>query len=197
VNCEARSGYEEACREPYYRSHDGRGYCIFHYPVDDKKEEFREAIQEKIQRGSYDFFEYWFPDEFENLKGASVDEVANFTGATFAHSVDFTGTKFNRGVRFEITTLLGNSIFKRARFAGCNFDSVAFSYGAEFDDSLFIADKDAERQDESIARETILGRVARFHNIYIGGNDLSFERAIFEIEVRFQLIYWIFGRCIG
>jgi hypothetical protein len=82
--CEVDELYRSACEGlPFYAEHEGKRYCVLHYPGEDKIGEFRKAIESKVARKDYDFGGAVFPEGTSNFSGAKFDETVKFSGATF------------------------------------------------------------------------------------------------------------------
>jgi hypothetical protein len=61
--CACEEWVRDACRgEGFYKEHDGKRYCVLHYPGTEKKEAFAEALQRKLGDNDFDFGGVWFPD---------------------------------------------------------------------------------------------------------------------------------------
>ena len=73
--------------EPFYKEHEGKYYCMLHFPGKEKSAGFKEAFQRKFENNDFDFGGVWFPDElfFKLDFGGPVF----FRSATFSAQVDF------------------------------------------------------------------------------------------------------------
>ena len=113
--------------QPFYGEHDGRRYCVLHYPSMEKKEDFDRVVQQKLDVADFNFAGVWFPDApFESL---IFDADVNFSSAHF----DAKAYAFFAGARFN-----GNANFGRAQFKGSvYFGEAQFSADAYFDFAHF------------------------------------------------------------
>jgi hypothetical protein len=88
-SCECDDWMRDACKNRrFYKEHNGKRYCVFHYPGIEKTEEFKLAVQEKIAAGDLNFQGVTFPDNFV-LSGSEralfeIKGNADFTGAQCA-----------------------------------------------------------------------------------------------------------------
>jgi len=97
--------------EPFYREHEGKRYCVLHFPGAEKGAAFAEALKRKLDAEDFDFKGVWFPDgpDFSIYFGAA----ANFSSATFGAAANFSSAKFSAAADFS------SAIFKDyVRFAG-------------------------------------------------------------------------------
>ncbi|HVG33018.1 MAG TPA: pentapeptide repeat-containing protein [Pyrinomonadaceae bacterium] len=136
-NCDwlARS----ACAgEPLYREHDGKHYCVFHFPGTEKSAPFYQAMQRKLSRDDYNFSGVFFPDPVfftEDFK-----KVANFSSATFRQEANFATAVFNEGADFSNVTFKAKATFFNVTFkADAIFNYTVFNDGADFTYSTFEA----------------------------------------------------------
>jgi len=49
--------------EPFYKEHEGKRYCVLHFPGKEKSAGFKAAFQRKLENKDFDFGGVWFPDE--------------------------------------------------------------------------------------------------------------------------------------
>src|SRR5438128_326767 len=82
----------------------GQSYCILHYPVIDKAEQFQKAFNARITIHDYRFYGTWFPGP------------TNLSNHNFGHWVDFAWTTFNDDVTFEGSQFRGNAQFLCSTF---------------------------------------------------------------------------------
>lgn len=112
---------KSVCRQlPVEYKLDGKSYCIFHFPSEEKKDDFALAFNEKIEQEDYLFNGTWFP------------QIVDFSGHTFNKWADFTGAKFNHEASFNDAKFLANCRFTGALFkAAASFSRTIFSKGDE------------------------------------------------------------------
>ena len=105
-SCACEDWMRSACAgAPFYKGHEGKRYCVLHYPGKEKSEDFARVYQSKIAAGDYNFGGVWFPDvvnlrdfEFKSdveFSNATFSEEASFSNATFSAAADFSGATFS------------------------------------------------------------------------------------------------------
>src|SRR5215475_3766592 len=77
----------------YYKKHEGKCYCVLHYPGDEKAAAFQTALNNKLSVKDYNFNGVYFP------KGIRFKELlwsgnTNFSSASFNEDIDFGGADF-------------------------------------------------------------------------------------------------------
>lgn len=82
---------------------DGKYYCILHYPIQEKSDEFNEELKNRIGHGNYNFSFTYFPDRL-TFSEKIFDKKVNFSYSTFAENVSFISTSFVEGVVFDLAT---------------------------------------------------------------------------------------------
>src|SRR5215207_230382 len=124
---EANPDYRSACKNlPEYQ---GTGYCVLHYSSEDKKEDFKSALENKLAQHDVDFGGTVFPEGTSDFEGREFHADANFSGATFRGNVDFSKATFHREALFH------RAIFKHtASFTGTTFEGSALFWEARFDE---------------------------------------------------------------
>src|SRR5690348_8646278 len=106
--CDCDEFARSACvRESFYREHDGKRYCVLHYPgvgypgrehgadfdqalrkkVKEKSAAFDEALRKKRQARDFHFRGVWFPDAVD-FSGVEFCSEANFEEAIFTEGAD-------------------------------------------------------------------------------------------------------------
>lgn len=119
------------CAEIFDKEHDGKRYCVLHYPGPEKSEDFKKVLDRKLNAQDFDFEGTWFPDKLSFQEFAFTGN-ANFKSAQFRTAVDFREAKFS-----------ADADFREARFnAGTNFRETKFRAGADFREARFSADAD-------------------------------------------------------
>jgi hypothetical protein len=90
---EKNPNYLSACKNlPEYRD---TGYCVLHFPGEEKKEYFEQVKQSKLEREDYDFSGTVFPEGSSDFSEFVFDGNADFTGATFVGEANFAGAQFS------------------------------------------------------------------------------------------------------
>ncbi len=124
--CDCEEWMHSACAgEPFYKEHEGKRYCVLHFPGKEKSEAFAEALKRKLDAEDFDFCGVWFPDRltFENF---TFSAEADFDSATFSAEVDFSAATFSAKVDFSDTTFRDH-----VKFAG-DKDGRGFDDGLSF-----------------------------------------------------------------
>lgn len=99
--CGFRERARSACQgHPFFKEHEGKQYCVLHYPDTNKLEAFRVALKRKLDAKDFDFQGVWFPEEV-SFKKFEFSAETNFSAATFKSYVRFAGDKDQRS--FGIT----------------------------------------------------------------------------------------------
>ena len=107
---EKNPNYLSACKDlPEYR---GTGYCVLHFPGEEKKEDFDQVKQSKLAPAQQDY---------------------NFGGTVFPEGTsDFQGFEFEASVSFEGAQFSGEwTSFSGAQFSGERTDFQDAKFGAE------------------------------------------------------------------
>ncbi|MEP7337969.1 MAG: pentapeptide repeat-containing protein [Acidobacteriota bacterium] len=146
--CACEAWARSTCaREGFFREHEGRSYCVLHYPSQDKTAAFNSALQNKLEAKDFDFRGVWFPDPVAfggfqftraNFTRAIFSKPANFSQANFIESADFSEVTFYETVIFSGATFGAGAIFSWAKFGALTrFDWATFCGAASFDNTTF------------------------------------------------------------
>lgn len=159
--CAGATRMRRACEsESFYRMHEGKSYCVLHFPAPAKNPAFSAAIKKKLEAKDFNFEGIWFPNghwfssldidspvdfsfSFFNDRASFYETVfraeATFEGATFNDDSTFEHTTFTKKVTFNKTRFQKNANFRKSRFEGyADFWRCTFAGRAEFDDSVFL-----------------------------------------------------------
>jgi len=131
------------CAEIFDKEHDGKQYCVLHYPGPEKSKDFKTALERKLSAQDFDFEGTWFPEklsfqEFKftgkaNFSSARFREVVNFREAEFSAGADFREAKFSTGADFREAKFSADADFREAKFsAGANFAGAQFGSATYF-----------------------------------------------------------------
>jgi hypothetical protein len=152
--CDCDEWMRDGCdKEPFYREHEGKRYCVLHFPSKEKSADFRRVLQRKLENKDFNFPGVWFPDplffdEFEfdqrvNFNSATFSGEALFYAVTFSAGVEFNRATFSAAADFKVATFSAMADFSRASFgAAAEFSSATFSAKAEFTSATFGAAAD-------------------------------------------------------
>jgi hypothetical protein len=151
--CEVDDKYRSACDGlGLYGEHEGKRYCVLHFPGGEKRDDFKKVIESKLVQKDYHFGGTIFPEGTSDFEGHEFDATTTFNGATFLGgayfrvakfsgcSTEFSGTQFSGRTSFSWAQFSGWTSFSGARFSGwrTSFRGVKFSgertdfSGAEF-----------------------------------------------------------------
>jgi uncharacterized protein YjbI with pentapeptide repeats len=139
-NTECVKGITEACKgESFFREHEGKRYCVLHFPGVDKDEAFDIAVKKKLDSKDFNYQEVWFPNG-GRFSGLDIDKPVDFSFAVFNDRASFYSTTFRSEVKFRDATFRGDASFGGAIFAEkVDFKSVAFRKKADFNRAKFEA----------------------------------------------------------
>lgn len=137
--CDCDQRMRSACAgEPFYKEHEGKRYCVLHFPGGAKNEHFKHAIGRKIEKQDFDFRGVWFPDPFALVRFDFGEDV-NFSEAIFSAGADFSQVKFRAEANFSETTFSARADFTKAIFSGAAiFSGGTFSAMANFHSATFV-----------------------------------------------------------
>lgn len=141
--CDCRPLSRLACyQESFYAEHQGKRFCVLHFPGRKDNAEFNKSVQRKLSDWNLDFSEVWFPERL-NFKVFRFAKEAQFSYATFAKEVDFSFSSFSGEADFSNATFNKYADFRLAIFNGnANFLSAKFLGDADFRFSVFRAEAD-------------------------------------------------------
>lgn len=136
--CECEERMRSACHaELFYKEHNGKRFCVLHYPGKEKSKDFRPALQRKLAHYDFDFRGVWFPYPVAGHKQTFNQETC-FAEAHFADAVQFYDTTFGLKVDFSKATFESTIEFKRVSFkGGSDFSDCNFGGTVEFEEVKF------------------------------------------------------------
>jgi hypothetical protein len=149
--CDSDPWVRPACAGlPFFEEHEGKRYCVLHYPGKDKSAAFGEALKKKLEVEDFDFRGVWFPDKVglqdftfkapANFDHAGFTEEADFSSATFEAEANFYSVKFGARANFDSVVFKAAAFFYSAGFgAEARFDSARFDAEANFEAARFAA----------------------------------------------------------
>jgi hypothetical protein len=196
--CDCEEWVRSACAgEPFYREHEGKRYCVLHYPGNEKSADFQAALQRKLANEDFDFCGVWFPDEL-SFNGFEFSVEANFRFATFSARADFNYATFKAAVDFSSAIFSAEAEFVSATFSGrAGFCSVAFNADTYFMVATFIANADftlakfSARADFRFATfndETLFESATFSDYVTFSGSDIQVFPAISSLSLQFARI---------
>ena len=123
----------------FYKEHEGKRYCVLHYPGKEKRADFKAALHSKLNKKDFDFRGVWFPDPVD-FRGFEFSAEADFSSATFSAEADFSSATFSAAAYFSSATFSAAAYFSSATFsAAASFSSATFSADAAFSSATFSA----------------------------------------------------------
>jgi hypothetical protein len=178
--CKCKPDQRSACwPERYPEPYKETGYCVLHFPGEEKSDEFEIAFDTKLKDGDYDFRGVWFPYELKKLGEHSFETNAVFEFAVFTAQADFSHANFGKRADFNKAVFKQQAKFNSANFIGrANFDNVCFKGNANFDRANFRA---RAGFNAACFRKRASFESATFHD------RINFGEARFNGEVNFRL----------
>jgi hypothetical protein len=186
--CECDVWLRSACvRETFYKEHDGKRYCVLHYPGIEKKEEFQKALEWKLSQGDFDFSGVWFP-EAVSFKKLTFSAAADFGCAKFSANANFDGAQFSADATFDSAEFNESAFFGEVQFgAEANFNLAQFN-SAFFGGAVFNGTATFQRTN-FIEKVGSPGRSVNSNNKAISINDKGGEKTrtlVYFDRVRFK-----------
>lgn len=215
--CACEEWMRSACaREGFFREHEGRSYCVLHYPNQDKTTAFNSVLQKKLEAKDFDFRGVWFPE------GASFSRVqfnapADFSCAIFSGVANFFKAVFTADTRFGTADVsFNNATFRAdadfrftnfsidADFAKTQYSAIADFSSAKFKRSVFGAAKFssnaifsfAKFEDDAFFYSANFGATTKFQETTFNARadfsnatfsaDADFASAIFTADADFN-----------
>ena len=183
--CEVEEGYRSACKRlDSYGEHEGKRYCVLHFPSEEKKDDFRRVLESKLAQIDYDFGGAIFPEGTSNFERYEFDVNTRFVGASFREEANFVGARFSGvGTSFHKAQFSGeNTYFSGAEFSGelTDFTGAKFNArrtdftGAKFNGKATV-----------FAHTTFSGELIDFSGAEFSGQETKFLNATFLKNVRF------------
>jgi uncharacterized protein YjbI with pentapeptide repeats len=164
--CACEKWMRDACRrESFYKEHDGKLYCVLHYPGTEKKAAFQEALQRKVNDEDFDYQGVWFPDEvyFENI---TFHKKADFRRAMFCANTYFCRSRFDADALFY-----GARFIKRADFRQAQFNEEVSFRGAQFSTSAYFSGAQISKRASFVG--TVFNASVYFGRLNFAGKDSS------------------------
>lgn len=128
--------------EIFYKEHNGKRYCVLHFPGKEKSADFKIALQRKLASNNFNFCGVWFPDEQEFTK-LHFRSDADFSFAVFSGWAHFNGATFSAKANFQYATFEAKVDLFHVTFAGdADFSLATFSAETYFTFVTFCAKVD-------------------------------------------------------
>ena len=150
--CACTEWMRSACHgEGFYKEHEGKRYCVLHYPGREKEDDFEQALQRKLDDNDFDFQEIWFPyylhfpnftfSNNANFSFAYFNDIADFEGVEFKGRASFFCAHFDSDVDFSDVVFHAPVNFQRTKFikkdSYVGFDATTFKDGISFGENEF------------------------------------------------------------
>jgi uncharacterized protein YjbI with pentapeptide repeats len=200
--------YRCACvGRAFYGEHEGKRYCVLHFPGEKKVDAFKEVLESKLAQKDYNFSGTVFPEGTSDFRGFEFDADVRFSGATFVGRADFRGAHFNgddtifseatfngEHTSFWLARFRGDAHFSKAQFKGDTvFEEVLFSGDANFSEALFkgawtgFSDAQFRGMLTLFSNAQFSGKITTFRRAYFSGKKTDFleAEAVFS-EVNFS-----------
>jgi pentapeptide repeat protein len=131
--CECDEGMRSACAgEPFHKEHEGKRYCVLHFPSREKRADFEAALLKKLEKEDFNFCGAWFPSEVSFDK-VEFSTAANFQFATFSAKASFEHARFTALADFRDATFMSEGHFFSTSFGRyANFTRTKFNGGVSF-----------------------------------------------------------------
>jgi hypothetical protein len=136
--CDCGELIRSSCRgEQFYKQHEGKRYCVLHFPGKDKSTDFKKVFQRKLDSEDFDFQGVWFPDDIEFFN-FYYSKAARFGYATFTGSALFRSARFSAVAGFASARFSAEADFSGAEFSAvADFSYANFTAGADFSFASF------------------------------------------------------------
>jgi hypothetical protein len=197
--CACETYMSSACRnEPFYKEHDGKPYCVLHYPDIEKVEDFKRALERKLNDMDFDFRGVWFPVDV-SFAGVTFSATGGFMGAQFRANADFSDARFSTIADFSDAQFNSDANFHNAQFnetvyfLKTHFRTDAFFYGALFRADAYLG---AQFGAAAVFGEALFLAAALFGGAQITGTayfrgaqfygTVIFGNAVFNATVNFR-----------
>ena len=148
---------------PIYERHEGRDYCVLHFPEKKSEARFEKAVKNKLALKDYNFSGVWFSSA-ANFEGYRFEKDVNFDQCIFESDASFYKSIFEGAVSFSNVHFKSQLIFSGvtvkslANFSGSTFEEFVdlsaneFLLGASFSGCIFSGP--AEFASNEFARDT-------------------------------------------
>jgi hypothetical protein len=95
--CDCDESTRSACAgEPVYTHHEGKRYCVLHFPNKKSSAAFEKALQRKLENKDFNFRGVWFPGDISFQQFVFEGDVdfsdANFMAAAVFYKATFTNS---------------------------------------------------------------------------------------------------------
>lgn len=148
--CHCSPEHRIACLGDVDYLHEGKYYCVMHYPSRNKSDDFKEALIFSIRNNYTCFQGVYFPKKIhfeeylQQIKGTTeINKAINFNKAVFYEEVFFRRIFFEKKAFFEGTIFKKTVTFNDSTFKDrAIFDSAEFHKVANFQHATFLAKAD-------------------------------------------------------
>lgn len=178
--CGCEEWMRGACTgEGLHGEHDGRRYCVLHFPGKEKGAAFHEALRRKLDDRNFNFAGVWFPDDI-SFSCFTFGTEADFSFATFSANANFSDVTFDETVDFSHATFSAKADFSSATFSvKAGFFFVTFGADVNFSHATF--------RGKAYFNSATFGANTYFLSTTFG-EEINFERTIFSGETSIFLV---------
>ena len=114
LECQVRKDFRSACCGNVDCEYEGKRYCILHLPIENKGDDFKQALQSKFERNNFEFTGVYFPRDFNDFREDTFSEEANFYGGTFSERANFSKANFSKRANFSEANFSEGAFFREA-----------------------------------------------------------------------------------
>jgi uncharacterized protein YjbI with pentapeptide repeats len=181
--CDIHPAMRSACEGlSFYAEHEGKRYCVLHFPGEEKQDKFTEVLKSKVAQNDFDFSGTIFPESTADFAEFGFDADASFEGATFVGDASFKEAQFKGDIDFSVATFSGESTtFANAQFSGETYFATAKFIGGRtsFEEAQFS-------NGVSFALARFSGGSTNFRAAQFNGKWIDFDKAQFRDETTFR-----------
>lgn len=149
LHCQSDKAMHSACEgESFYKEHEGKKYCVLHFPGEKDSSKFKEALKRKTDIKDFNFYGIWFAEEVSfrsyyfrekvDFRKAHFSKKADFTEVTFYDKADFRLASFAADVSFDYAIFMETADFRVANFdMRAGFSYATFNADCDFSFAIF------------------------------------------------------------
>jgi uncharacterized protein YjbI with pentapeptide repeats len=126
--------YRSACEGlDFYGEHEGKRYCVLHFPGEKKSEDFEGVKKSKLAKKDYDFGGTVFPEGTSDFEGHEFEGSTIFDGAAFLGGANFSRAQFSgKRTGFRAAKFSGEAAyFSDAKFSSEETDFTDTKFSGE------------------------------------------------------------------
>jgi hypothetical protein len=172
------------CRNlPVKYKHRDKFYCIFHFPSQEKQDEFAVAFSERIEQEDYLFYGTWFP-QIVDFSGHTFNKFVDFEWVTFNHEVSFYDAKFLANCQFICAVFKARTSFSKTIFSKNDDDELATNFhSATFENDVDFSSASFKNITDFADAKFLIGNSSSAHSST--SSYSSFSNSTFEDDANF------------